>query len=248
VDVLLSRPVLVLDLDGTVCLGDTPALLYATRVAALTDVPEALLETAEAFLGQRLPETAPKTLLGAQDGYEAVKILGLAAGVSEEELSAAYLWSRVAMSEQPGDIRTPEGLVDLLDGIDAHRVIMTNSPGRGLDAILEHLGVADVVDEVRTDALKPTRMTGHLDDFLDTFGAAGTPERLMSVGDIWRNDLPPALERGCVAAYVDAFDRRQGPAHVRAGSLVDLYPAVSEWSNDPSAFIAAHPLKESVQC
>lgn len=244
----MSRPVLVLDLDGTVCLGDTPVLLYAARVAALTVAPEALLETTEAFLGQRLPGNAPKTLTGAQDGYEAVKILGLAAGVSEEELSAAYVWSRAAMSEQPGDIRTPDGLVELLDGLDAHRVIMTNSPGSGLDAILEHLGVRDVVDEVHTDALKPTRMTGHLDRLLDAFGLADRPEWLMSVGDIWRNDLAPAVERGCVAAYVDAFDRRQGPAHVRAGSLAGLYSAVSDWSNDPSAFIAAHPLKESVQC
>lgn len=245
----MPRPVLVLDLDGTVCLGDTPALLYATRVADLTDAPEVLLETAAAFLGQRLPETAPKTLTGAQDGYEAVKILGLAAGVTEEQLSAAYVASRAAISEQPGDIRTPEGLIDLLDGIDAHRVILTNSPGgSGLDAILEHLGVRDVVDQVCTDALKPTRMKGHLDAFLDHVGAADTPEWLMSVGDIWRNDLAPAVERGCVAAYVDAFDRRQGPAHVRAGSFVDLYPAVSDWSNDPSSFIAAHPLKESVQC
>ncbi|GGU11979.1 HAD family hydrolase [Nocardioides albus] len=244
----MPRPVLVLDLDGTVCLGDTPALLYATRVAALTDAPEVLLETTEAFLGQRLPENASKTLTGAQDGYEAVKILGLAAGVSEEELSAAYVWSRTAMSEQPGDIRTPEGLVDLLAGVDAHRVIMTNSPAKGLDAILEHLGVRDVVDEVHTDALKPTRMSRHLDELLDAVGAADRPEWLMSVGDIWRNDLAPAVERGCVAAYVDVFDRRQGPAHVRAGSLVDLYSAVLDWSNDPSAFIAAHPLKESVQC
>lgn len=244
----LSRPVLVLDLDGTVCLGDTPALLYAAQVAAHTDSPEALVATAEAFLGQRLPEDAPKTLTGAQDGYEAVKILGLAAGVTEEQLSAAYVSSRAMMSERPGDIRAPEGLVDLLAGIDAHRVILTNSPGSGLDAILEHLGLRDVVDEVRTDALKPTRMIGHLDTFLEAFGTVDTPEWLMSVGDIWRNDLAPAVERGCVAAYVDAFDRRQGPAHLRAGSFVDLYAAVSDWSNDPSAFIAAHPLKESVPC
>lgn len=244
----MPRPVLVLDLDGTVCLGDTPALLYARRVAGLTDAPEALLGAAEAFLGHRLPESAPKTLTGAQDGYEAVRILGLAAGVSEEELSAAYLWSRAAMSEQPGDIRTPEGLTDLLGGIDAHRVIVTNAPGDGLDAILEHLGVREVVDEVRTDALKPTRMITHLDAFLAAAGAADRPQWLMSVGDIWRNDLAPAVERGCVAAYVDAFDRRQGPAHLRAGSFVDLYAAVSDWSNDPSAFIAAHPLKESVPC
>ncbi|MFD7076361.1 HAD family hydrolase [Nocardioides sp. NPDC059952] len=240
---------LVLDLDGTVCLGDTPVLLYAERVAAFTAAPEALLEATEAFLGQRLPETAPQTLTGAQDGYEAVKIMGLTAGASEEQLSAAYVSSRAAISEHPGDIRTPEGLVDLLGGIDAHRVVLTNSPGgSGLDAILEHLGVRDVVDEVLADALKPTRMIQHLDALLGAAGAAAAPERLMSVGDIWRNDLAPAVERGCVAAYVDAFDRRQGPAHVRAGSFVDLYPAASDWSNDPSSFIAAHPLKESVQC
>jgi FMN phosphatase YigB (HAD superfamily) len=240
--------VLVLDLDGTVCLGDTPALLYAERVARLTAAPEALLEATAAFLGQQVPARAPKTLTGAQDGYEAVKILGLTAGVTEEELSAAYVASRAEMSARPGDIHTPDGLVDLLAGIDAHRVILTNSPRSGLEEILDHLGVRDVVDEVHTDALKPTRMTGHLDAFLDAFGTLDTPEWLMSVGDIWRNDLAPAVERGCVAAYVDAFDRRQGPAHVRAGSFTALYSAVSDWSNDPSTFIAAHPLKESVQC
>ncbi|GGR59544.1 FMN phosphatase YigB (HAD superfamily) [Nocardioides luteus] len=244
----MPRPVLVLDLDGTVCLGDTPVLLYAERVAAFTAAPETLLEATRAFLGRRMPESIPKTLTGAQDGYEAVKILGLSAGVTEEQLSAAYLSSRAAMSEQPGDVHAPEGLVDLLAGIDAHRVVLTNSPGAGLDRVLAHLGVAGVIDELVSDALKPSRMTAHLDGFLRVAGAAGTPEWLMSVGDIWRNDLAPAVERGCVAAYVDVFDRRQGPAHVRAGSFVDLYPAVADWSSDPASFIAAHPLKESVQC
>lgn len=244
----MSRPVLVLDLDGTVCLGDTPVLLYAERVASYTGAPEALLKLSEAFVGRRLPESAPKALTGAQDGYEAVKILGVAAGVTEEQLSEAYVSSRASMSEYPGDIHSPEGLADLLGGLDAHRVILTNSPGSGLDAILEHLGVRSVIDEVLTDALKPTRMTAHLDAFLAAADATDTPERLMSVGDIWRNDLAPAVERGCVAAYVDAFDRRQGPAHVRAESLVDLYTAISQWSCDPSAFIEANPCKEPVRC
>lgn len=244
----MSRPVLVLDLDGTVCLGDTPALLYAEGVASFTDAPEALLELSEGFLARRLPESAPKALTGAQDGYEAVRILGVAAGVTDEQLSAAYLSSRAAIGEHPGDIRTPEGLVDLLGGIDAHRVILTNSPRDGLDAILDHLGVRDVIDEVLTDALKPSRMTAHLDGFLATADAIDTPERLMSVGDIWRNDLAPAVERGCVAAYVDVFDRRQGPAHIRAESLVDLYTAISQWSRDPSSFIEANPCKEPVRC
>lgn len=223
-------------------------LLYAERVAAFTDAPEALLEATRAFLGDSMPESIPKTLTGAQDGYEAVKILGLSAGVTEEQLSAAYLSSRAAMSEQPGDIHPPEGLAELLAGIDAHRVVLTNSPGGGLDRVLAHLGVGGVVDELLFDALKPSRMISHLDGFLRAAGAADTPEWLMSVGDIWRNDLAPAVDRGCVAAYVDHFDRRQGPAHVRAGSFVDLYPAVADWSRDPASFIAAHPLKESVQC
>lgn len=244
----MSRPVLVLDLDGTVCLGDTPVLLYAERVAAFTDAPEALLELAGAFLGRRLPESAPQALIGAQDGYEAVRILAVAAGVSEEQLSEAYVSSRAAIGERPGDIHTPAGLVELLAGLDAHRVLLTNSPRDGLDAILDRLGVRGVVDEVVTDALKPTRMIAHLDGFLAAAGATDTPERLMSVGDIWRNDLAPALERGCVAAYVDAFDRRQGPAHVRAESLVDLYAAIRTWSHDPSSFIEANPRKEPVRC
>lgn len=233
------RPVLVLDLDGTLAVGDAPVLGYARAIESLAPQADGLTVAVEAFLED--PHADPR-LRSAQDGYQAVAALCVSLGVDEGLRDRAYALSRTALDEDLGDVRAPQGLAEALASLDAHLVLITNSPRAGLDTLLAHLGVTELVAEIHPDARKPTGMGPLLEAVLHEHGLAAEPFRLMSVGDIWANDLAPALELGCSTAYVDTFDRRQGPAHVRARTLPELYPALRDWTRDPGAFVSAHPL------
>lgn len=233
------RPVLVLDLDGTLALGATPVLGYARAIESSAPQADGLTVAVEAFLED--PQ-ADGRLRSAQDGYQAVAMLCESLGVDATLRDRAYSRSREALDADLGDVRAPLGLSEALADLDVHRVLVTNSPREGLDTLLGHVGVAGLVDEVHTQARKPTGMGPLLTELLHTHGLVSEPARLMSVGDIWVNDLAPALELGCATAYVDTFDRRQGPAHVRARTLPELYPALREWARHPVEFVHAHPL------
>jgi len=233
----MPRPVLVLDLDGTVCLGDDPVREYARLVEAGAPHAAGLVDALEEFL--RDPDARPD-LRVAQDGYQAVQLLG--DGLDPGVLDEAYHRSRAGLHADLRGLHAPVGLGRLLDELDVHAVLVTNAPGDGLPAVLDHLGLGDRLDEVRTDAGKPSRMRRALADLLDGQGIGATPGHLMSVGDIWRNDLAPALELGCATAYVDTYGRRQGPAHVWARTLPELYPSLRAWAADPAEFGRSHPL------
>ncbi len=237
------RPVLVLDLDGTLTLGHAPVLEYARAIETLAPQADRLTMRVEAFLAD--PE-ADALLRQAQDGYQAVHMISEELGVDGAVRNHAYALSRASLDGDLGDVRAPEGLVTALAELDADLVLVTNSPRAGLDTLLGHLGVADLVDEIRTDADKPTGMCPLLVDLLQRHDIASDPAWLLSVGDIWANDLAPALELGCSTAYVDTFDRHQGPAHVRGRTLSDLYPAIRDWARDPAEFVRAHPLSTGV--
>jgi len=237
------RPVLVLDLDGTLALGNTPVLGYARAIGTLAPQADGLAAAVEAFLAD---PGADDRLRDAQDGYQAVQMLSEGLGVDGAVRSHAYALSRAALDDDLGDVRAPDGLVAALAELDAHLVLVTNSPRDGLDTLLGHLGIADLVHEVRTDAGKPTGMRPLLVDLLHDHGIASDPAWLLSAGDIWANDLAPALELGCSTAYVDTYDRRQGPAHVRGRTLPELYPAIREWARRPAEFVRAHPLPTGV--
>lgn len=233
------RPVLVLDLDGTVALGDSPVLGYARAIESLAPAVGDLVGAVRRFLAD---PAADSRLSGAQDGYQAVHLLSDAAGVTDPVRNAAYRQSRALLDADSGDVAPPEGLRDLLATLDAHLVLITNSPEAGLATVLARLGLTGLLDEVRTDAGKPTGMAGLLTELLTRYDIWSTPGRLLSVGDIWANDLEPALQLGCATAYVDTYDRRQGPAHVRAHTLPELYPSLRHWAADPDGFLRAHPL------
>lgn len=223
----------MLDFDGTVCLGDDAVLAYARELAAHPggeDVPADI----ERFLAD--PDVDPR-LADADDGYQAVWKLGELAGISPDRRNAAYRLSRENLDT--ADLRTPPGLVELLEELDVRRVLCTNAPGHRLEPLLDALGLRAVIDYVLPDARKPTLMGVHLSKLLDAAGLSGHPEQLMSVGDIWHNDLAPALEIGCATAYVDAYGRNRGAAHLRAATLPEMYGGLRDWADDPAGFVAS---------
>lgn len=232
----LGRSLLVLDFDGTVCLGDGAVYAYARELAIHPGGDRVEADLARFFED---PDGDPR-LADADDGYQAVWKLAALAGISDDHRNVAYRASREKLDAAA--LHTPPGLIDLLEELDVRRVLCTNAPGHRLEPLLEALGLRDVIDYVLPDARKPSLMSMHLSKLLDAAGLADHPEQLMSVGDIWHNDIEAALELGCATAYVDTYDRRRGPAHVRAATLPEVYDDLRAWASDPQAFVRTRPV------
>jgi len=227
-----ARGILVLDFDGTVCLGDGPVWAYADAILPHLDerlarhVTDGLLAYLEDHPGAGT----------YADGYGAIAALA-GPHVPAEVLDGAYAASREALAGGDLDIHAPEGLVDLLGRLRPHvrAVVVTNAPSTGLGEALHALGLAGSVDEVIPSAGKPAGSAEVLGKLL----AGAHPGTLLSVGDIWVNDIQPALELGCATAFIDRSGRDLRPAHARGRTIQDLYPALEAWSRAPRDFAVA---------
>lgn len=229
---MTARRIMLLDLDGTACRGDEPVLEYARLVGAA--LPDRTAARLTAMLHGFLDGTDRDGVLAdAQDGYQAVAALAAHLDAPPETTEAAFHGSRSRLAAGELDAEAPTGLVDLLAELrPAVRVVLvTNAPATGLGAILHRLGLTGLLDEVIADAGKPGSLPPVLDRLLADVAAEHDPWRLLSVGDIWANDLRVPRERGCATAYVDRFDRRQGPADARAPLIEDLYHHIRRWAS-----------------
>ncbi|MFC4947668.1 HAD family hydrolase [Pseudonocardia sp. GCM10023141] len=218
-------PTLVLDFDGTVCLGDAPVWCYADEILRHIDDEQA------ARITTALRSYLDDGIGGYPDGYRAIAEL-TGALVSQETLHKAYRASRDALARTALDIAAPAGLPEFLATLEdrAHRVLVTNAPATGIPESLQVLGLTGVIDEVRTDAGKP----GGFTTLLPVLLAGAAPATLMSVGDFWANDIEPPLTAGCATAYVVRSPLDTRPAHLRAPHLPDLYDAIAAWVTDPA--------------
>ncbi len=227
----VARPVLVLDFDGTVCLGDGPVWAYADN--AFAHLPTTVAARARDRLTSYLNE--PDTDGGYADGYTAIAEL---AGpyLPAELLSAAYTDSRAALSDPATVLFSPPGLGDLLASFAGRVqvVVFTNAPPTGLDVALSRLGLAQYVDQVIPSAHKPQRAQTVLRSLLGD----APPYQLMSVGDLWANDIEPAWRLGCATAFIDRTGADWRPSHLRAQSMEPLYPGLKEWAFAPETFVA----------
>ncbi len=218
---------LVLDFDGTVCIGDDPVRFYAEEVAArhpaAADVPAQVRQ----FLAGRL------VVERAADGYQAVHRLAQAAGVSREQFKAAYLASRDRLEAGEGQTRAPEGLAALLEELRGARVrivLVTNSPRVGIEKWLVGQDLDHRFDEIVTDAGKPEGMPALLEQIA---GAARLvdPPKLGSIGDVWANDVRPAMDRGSTGFFIDRLGTGHGPSSYTGATFEDLLPALREWAD-----------------
>ncbi len=224
-----TAPTLLLDFDGTVALGDEPVLAYARELAQAADAPE-LVERVHGFLA-----TGRDDVHAVDDGYLFAQALGHELGLDGARIGRAYLDSRAGVTAGDVPLHAAPGLRDASDAVRAaggRVVLVTNAPADGLDGLLARMGVADAFDAVVGDARKPDGMGAILDELL----AEGVPaSRIASVGDIWRNDLEPAFERGCRTGLIDRFGLRRGPADWVAADLAGLVPYLADWSRRAEA-------------
>lgn len=223
---------LVLDLDGTLCLGDAPVLAYARAAAQALGgrAGRQLLDAAERFLAGE-----PAIVPGASDGYQAIARLGGDAGLGRRELGEAYARSRAALDDWIHEVRAPEGAARLLASLPAagvRRALVTNAAG-GLDRLLAALGLADVLDDVVGGAAKPDRMPERLDALEAELAPSGLDpaDRLAGMGDIWRNDLAAIAERDGSTFLIDRHSTGDGSPTARAARPEDLLGALAEWAH-----------------
>lgn len=231
----LDSPLLILDFDGTVCIGDGPVWAYANAV--LTRISDAdRAQTVRARLAEFLSGTSDAPRYA--DGYAAVAEL-TAGAVDPDSRQAAYRESRTALATGlASGVAAPDGLHEFLTGIgmSADRVLVTNAPPDGVKETLSVLGLTDVIDEIHPNANKPAGFV----ELLAGLAAGRDPAMMMSVGDLYDNDIAPPYAFGCATAYIDRWDHRTGPAHLHAASLPPLYSAIADWAANPVDFRTTH--------
>lgn len=231
----------MLDLDGTLLIGDGPALDHARELAALLDARTSdsgtqFLRRIEAYLAGEAGDEA----IAAPDGYFAARALGLQAGLSDHDISTSFFVHRARMAGGEVPFHAPEGAKELIGELRStvDVALVTNAPTDGLPAILQILGLHDAFDHVVGDAGKPAGLPGAVTELL---AASGDPDfrRVLSVGDIWENDLAPLAAGGATTGHIDRHDTRVGTPTHRARTFDGLIPAIRAWASDPKSPVSA---------
>jgi FMN phosphatase YigB (HAD superfamily) len=206
--------ILLFDFDGTIALGDGPVLAYAQQVADALGDQDGFVDGIRAQLASADEESL--------DGYDAVRRAAEERGADAALLSTAYLASRAQLATADAPIEAPEGLAAFLADADAERVLVTNAPAIRIAEALDALGLAGLFDRVVTDARKPAGLEAVLADL-----PAGA--RVLSVGDIWHNDLAPAHARGHATALIGGFPDPHATPTFRAAEFSTLVPQLEAW-------------------
>lgn len=229
---------MIFDFDGTISLGNGPVLSYARHIGESLAAREAtgFLDSVETALhtGRVWAEGLEEA---PSDGYDAVRMLSLGLGVSDAERSAAYLASREELATSLAPVFAPEGIAQFLDEARHHvRVILaTNAPDIRIAEALDSLGLAAAFDVVHTGVGKPAGLDSIVEDLLLRADGADPADALVSIGDIWTNDLAPAHRVGATTAYVGADVGANSNSTFSATSLTELYPVLTWWLTAPLA-------------
>ncbi|MBO9578998.1 MAG: HAD family hydrolase [Microbacteriaceae bacterium] len=218
---------LILDLDGTLCLGDAPIRRVADH--AFSRLGAGAGERAAAVLGRFLAGEH-QLLPAARDGYDAVALLATEAGARPEDIHAAFMATRAPeeIDRWLPEVHAPAALVAALGELDGvERVLVTNSPRPGMTRIVETLGLATVLDDVVTSARKPNGMP----QILDRLGVGEHVDAtaLAAIGDRWANDLSEVHMRGGTTFHIAHDGWADGAPTFRAGEPDEHVGALLEW-------------------
>lgn len=227
--------VLVWDLDGT---------LYRS-VAACLHYAQGISESLEERERTRYLAAVERYLSGAggveaSDGWEAAVVLAGGSRGASRAYGDAFARTREYMLSDACELEVPDGLHALLERVagNARRVLVTNTPAFGVMPLLERLALLGSFDEISCASAKPHRFEERLRAYADVNGVA--VRDLLSIGDHFVNDIQPALDAGCTAAYVDPFGvGPRGVAHLEAPRFEELLEPVEAWVEERASVEAA---------
>lgn len=214
----MADRLLILDFDGTLCLGDGPVSAFAREVATAAGVaPVDLLDPLDRFLqGESGTEFD-----GCADGYTAVATWARERGLDRAAMTAAFLRGRAELDAGRIEVSTPPGVIERLESLQSwHRVLVTNSPLASTLTLTARLGLRPVLDAIIGDAAKPGGLEALLapDGDLD----ARRWRRVVSLGDIWINDLAPVHATGGDTGLIERHAQPQATPTWRAGNIQAL--------------------------
>lgn len=214
----MTRPTVVFDFDGTLALGRGPLDAYAKALAehAAQVVVDDCLAAITAF-------DAGGT--DFNDAYHAVHTTALRHGVTEEQLSLAYLASRELVATDDAPILAPQDLPAFMTELaeTAACVLATNAPATGIEHALTFLGVREQITEVHCSVGKPAG----LEPIVAAHTAVGA---VLCVGDRWDNDLEPGHRAGAATALVGVSAPVAATPTMRGATLTDLYDDILRWA------------------
>lgn len=240
------KPSVVFDFDGTLCLGHGPVFAYAREAAlglthaATADSSVDLLDLVEAELS-----AYDRGKSDYRDGYDVVVSLAKAAGVTDAHLATAYQASRESLGTAAAPTETMPELREFLRelGHRATLVLATNAPNTGIDRVLEQWDVTDLFDEQHFGLGKPAGLSPLVERLL-------TQGPVLSIGDIYQNDLAPAHAQGADTALVGAKYQQDHPGlTMRAPTLHDLRVDITTWAraNSSSKLSASTDAEETIE-
>lgn len=214
----MADRLLILDFDGTLCLGDGPVRAFAREVASAAGASEGeLLDPLDRFL---LGETGSE-FDGCADGYTAVALWARERGLGRGPMTEAFLRGRADLDAGLIEISTPDGVIDRLGSLTGwHRVLVTNSPLASTTTLTTRLGLQPVLDAIIGDAAKP----GGLEALLAPRGVldARRWSRIVSVGDIWINELAPVHAIGGDTGLIERHPQPEATPTWRADNVQSL--------------------------
>lgn len=211
---MIAPPVLIFDFDGTVSLGDGPVLAYAAAIADVSGLAPGFVADVRCGLAEQS---------GAHiDGYDLVRDIATERGVTARELAAGYRASRAELGTAAAPVTAPAGLAAFLRETAAERMLVTNAPDTRLAEALAALGLTGLFDRIVTDAAKPAGLRAVLTEF-------APDRRVMSVGDVWQNDLAPAAELGFATAHVGGWLPPGAAPSIAGATVSELLPDLARW-------------------
>lgn len=136
-------------------------------------------------------------------------IYGVAAahhGLPADELDQAFLATRQHMESELFPMHGMTGLraaIDHLQEAGRKFVLATNSPEPDSRVILEKLGLTGAFEDHVFNARKQERATEHFTRWQHHYDIPF--ERMVSIGDHYRNEIKPASDLGMKTLYIDRY-------------------------------------------
>lgn len=232
--------VLLFDFDGTISLGDGPVIRYAECVA--DSLPE---DQRPLFLAGVAAQSTSRsgTAAGSPiDGYDAVRRTATRFSIADDALGRAYRDSRRDLAGPRAPIEAVPGLAEFLREmrVQALLVLATNSPETRIPEALQALGLDDTFDDVITSVGKPAGLDSVLEKL--RAGAPARSLRLLSIGDVWVNDLEPAHLGGFQSALIGSQAPLDATPTFRAERLDELFPVIAAWLSAPTLRVDPAPV------
>ncbi len=224
------RGVVMFDFDGTVWRGPEPLERYAELVAE--GVPGARRpgfrrRVSEFLAGDRWSSCGLAD--PPADGWVAVARFALDAGVGPGHVDASFSRVRELLAAGELAMQVPEGLPELLGSARSwvRTVLASNSPASSVGPVLARLGLGSAFDEVLAGVGKPAGLVPAGDQVRARLGLG--PERVLSVGDHYVNDIAPAVNAGWFTAYISPWHWCPGPSWLVGQRFEDLAMGIDRW-------------------